>query len=64
LTEERHLWLFEYTNEFGKRRTTRYRLSEENARASLNDPVKVEGSLEIRTPIGSTGDFMRSPPKS
>jgi hypothetical protein len=26
----------------------------------LRDAERVEGSLEIRTPMGSTGDFLRS----
>jgi hypothetical protein len=30
----------------------------------LRDPVKVEGSLEIRKPLGLTSDFLKSVPKS
>jgi hypothetical protein len=57
--DEIPLWLGQYTDDFGKRRVTRYRLTEEEARARLVDPVKVEASLEIRKPSGSTGDFLR-----
>jgi hypothetical protein len=28
------------------------------------DAVRVDGSMEIRTPAGSTSDFSRSPPTS
>lgn len=58
------LWLWQYTDEFGKQRVTRYRLSEEEARKRLRDPVKVEGTLEIRKPIESTKDFLKSQQKS
>jgi hypothetical protein len=44
------LWLWEHTDEFGKRRMFACRLTEEDAKSSLRDPVKVEGSLERRTP--------------
>jgi hypothetical protein len=59
--EQLELWLWEHTDEDGKRRVTRYRLTAEDARASLRAPVKVEGSREERRPLGSTSDFMRSP---
>jgi hypothetical protein len=45
---EVRLWRWEYTTEFGKRRKTRYLLTEVDALAALKDPVKVEGSLEVR----------------
>jgi hypothetical protein len=44
----------------GKRRQTRYRMTEEQARERFgDDAVKVEGSLEIRKPMGSTSDWRR-----
>jgi hypothetical protein len=46
-TAEIHLWLWEYTDQFGKRRVSRWRMTEEQA-AKYKDAVKVEGSLEIR----------------
>lgn len=61
---EVHLYLWQYTDDFGKRRVTRYRLSEVDALARLRDPEKVEGSLEVRNPTGSTSAFLRSPQKS
>jgi len=51
------LWLWHYTDEFGKRRRTRHRLTEEDARAQLRDPVKVEGSLEQRRPSPPTSSW-------
>jgi len=57
------LWLWEFTDEFGKRRTSRWRMSEENARL-YKDAVRVPGSMEIRTPVtSSTSIFQRSPKK-
>jgi hypothetical protein len=38
-------------------------MSEEDA-AHYKDAVKIESTLEIRTPTGSTGDFLKSQPKS
>jgi len=56
------LWLWEYTDEFGKRRRSTWRMTEAEA-THYKDAIKVEGSLEIRTSIESTSDFLRSPRK-
>ena len=56
-------WRWRYTNEFGKRVESRWHMSEETAKA-YKDAEKIEGTEEIRTPLGSTGDFMKSQPKS
>ena len=54
------LWLWEYIDEFGKRRVTRYRLTEVDARERYGESAKrVEGSLERRVPLGSTSDWQR-----
>jgi hypothetical protein len=56
------LWQWPYTDEFGKRRVTSWRMTEDTVREFAHvykDAVKVEGSLEIRTPLGSTSDFRR-----
>ncbi|HVL37282.1 MAG TPA: hypothetical protein VM489_16555 [Burkholderiales bacterium] len=58
---EIELWLWEHTDDDGKRRVTRYRLTEEDARARLRDPVKVEASREVRRPLGSTSAWLKSP---
>lgn len=61
------LWQWEYTDEFGKRRVTRWRMSENTVREfahAYKDAVNVEASLEIRTPAPSTSDFLRSRPRS
>ena len=46
--KEIELWQWQYTDARGKRVTTRYLMTEENARACLLDPVKVPDSREIR----------------
>ena len=50
------LWLWEYTDEFGKRRRSSWRMTKAQA-AHYKDAVKVEGSLERRTPLGKTSDL-------
>jgi len=57
-TDELHLWLWEYTDEIGKRRRSTWRMTEAEA-AHYKDAVKVEGSLELRTPLGNTGDWQK-----
>lgn len=59
---EEHLefWLWEYTDEFGKRRRSTWRMIEETAK-SHRDAEKVEGSVETPRPIGSTSSFLQSP---
>lgn len=53
---EIHLWLWEYTDEFGKRRVTHWRMTEEQA-MHYKDAVKVEGSLEVRRGINQGTNF-------
>jgi hypothetical protein len=50
---ETELWLWEYTDEFGKRRRSTWRMTEETA-ARYGDAVRVEKSLEVRRPVGHT----------
>jgi hypothetical protein len=57
-------WQWRYTEDFGTRRVTRYRLSEASARATSRDAVKIAHPLEVRTPLESTDDLLRSLPKS
>ena len=52
------LWLWKYTDEFGKRRVSTWRMTEAQA-AHYKDAVKVEGSLERRPQLGSTGDWQK-----
>jgi len=60
MSDEIELWQWRYTDDFGKRRTTRYLLTEEDARARLKDPEKVPHSLEIRRPDGGhTSDWQK-----
>jgi hypothetical protein len=63
--DEIPLWLGQYTDDFGKRRLTRYRLTEEEARARLVDPVKVEASpRDQEAERVDRRVFAISPPKS
>ena len=52
------LWQWRYTDDFGKRRIFPCPLSEEDAKR-LKDPEKIEGTLEVRKPLGNPGDFLR-----
>jgi hypothetical protein len=45
------LWLWEYTDEHGKRRRSTWRMTEGDA-AHYRDAVKVEETLELRRPLG------------
>ena len=60
---EFRMWLWLVPDEItGKRRRTKYRMTEEEARRRFgNNAEKVEWSLELREPGGSTGDFQRQP---
>jgi hypothetical protein len=55
---ELHMWFWMYTDQFGKRRQTTWRMTEEEAR-HYKDRVKVEGSLEVRQAFGNSGDFLK-----
>jgi hypothetical protein len=57
--DEIHLWQWRYTDHFGKRRIFPCRLSEEAAKR-LRDAEKIQDTLEIRKPLGSTSDWQRS----
>jgi len=60
VADEIRLWIWRYTDDFGKRRTTRYLLTEEQAKERLRDPEKVEHSLEVRRSVGEhTSDWMK-----
>ena len=50
---EIQLWLWEFTDDFGKRRRSTWRMTEKDA-AYYRDAVKIEGTLEVRTSVGST----------
>jgi len=66
MSEPLKLWLWTITDEITKkRRQTRYRMTEAEARERFgDDAVKVEHSLEVREVGGGhTSDFQRSPPK-
>ena len=60
MSAEIHLWLWDYTDKFGKRRRSTWRMTEEQA-AHYKDAVKVEGSLERRPRLGSTSDWQKQP---
>jgi hypothetical protein len=52
------LWFWTITDQFGKRRQTTWRMTEEEAK-HYKDAVKVEGSLEVRQAIGNSSDFLK-----
>lgn len=55
------LWHWQYTDDFGKRRTTRYLLTEDQAAERLRDPVKLEHTLERRDGVPTyTSDFQKN----
>jgi hypothetical protein len=56
--DEIKLWLWEYTDEFGKRRRSTWHMTETEA-THYKDAVKVEGSLERRRPLGNTNDWQK-----
>ena len=61
------LWKWQYTDEFGNRRVTSWRMTEDTVRQFAHvykDAQKVEGSLEIRKIQGSTSAWQHSPPTS
>jgi hypothetical protein len=63
MADRLELWRWRYTDEFGKRRVTRWHMSEDTVKQfadAYKDAEKIEGTLEIRKPAPSTGDFMRS----
>lgn len=54
------LWLFQHTDDLGKRRVTRYRLTEQQAKATLREPVKVQGSMQrVDGPASSTSSWLK-----
>jgi hypothetical protein len=59
-SEPLRLWLWEYTDDQGKRRVTRYRLTEKDALERYGKTAsRVEWSLEVRTPLGHTSDWLK-----
>jgi hypothetical protein len=64
---EIYLWQWQYTDEFGKRRVTSWRMTEATVTEFghvYKDAVKVEWSLDVRRPMGSTSAFQQSPKES
>jgi hypothetical protein len=52
------LWLWDYNDEFGKRRRSTWRMTEDDA-AHYKDAMKVEGSLERRASFGGTSSWQK-----
>jgi len=58
--DEIHLWQWQFTDENGKRRVTSWRMTEATVREYAHvyrNAEKIENTLEIRKPLGSTSDF-------
>ena len=64
MDESLELWQWRYIDEFGKQRVTRYLLTENDARARLKDPQRIEGSLEVRKLSEWTLSYLPSSPAS
>ena len=56
MADEIRLWFWQFTDEFGKRRRSTWRMTEEQA-ALHKDAEKVYGSLEVRRNLGFTSDI-------
>jgi Uma2 family endonuclease len=53
-------WLWDYLDESGKRKRTGYRLTQRDALDRYGPSAKrVEGSREVRTPLGHTSDWLK-----
>lgn len=53
MSNELHLWFWDYTDEHGRRRRSTWRMTEDSAKR-YRDAVKVEGTLEVRRSFGCT----------
>jgi hypothetical protein len=54
------LWHFEYTDQFGKRRITQWRLTEGEAKEQLRDPVRLEHTKYLVEGTGqSTSSWLK-----
>lgn len=52
MKDEIELWFWMFTDDHGRRRRTVCRLTEEAAR-SYRDAAKIEGTREVRRPVGA-----------
>jgi hypothetical protein len=60
--DEKEYWLWEYTDEFGKRQKTRYRMTEEVALERFGPSAKrVPWSREMYKSLGQTSDWLKRP---
>jgi hypothetical protein len=60
--DEIHLWRWRFTNEFGKRVESSWHMTEATVREFAHvygNAEKIQDSLEIRKPMGSTSDWQR-----
>ena len=55
---EIQLWFWIYTDDFGKRRSSTWRMTEDSAK-HYRDAVKIEGTLERRQSLGNTSAWQR-----
>jgi hypothetical protein len=62
--DEIHLWRWRFTDENGKRRESSWRMTEATVRHFphvYGNAEKIQDTLEVRKPLGSTADWQRSP---
>ena len=61
---EIRLWKWEYTDEFGKRRVSRWLMTEREA-MHYKDAVRLQHTLEVRYDRGADSGFMsKLPPRT
>jgi len=56
---EIRLWKWEYTDESGKRRVSRWLMTEHEA-LRYKDAVRLQHTLEVRYDLGPTSGFLRN----
>jgi hypothetical protein len=57
--DEIRLWKWEYTDEFGKRRVSRWLMTEHEA-LRYKDAIRLEHTLHVARDVGRTSDFLRN----
>ena len=58
---EIRLWKWEYTDETGKRRVSRWHMTEHEA-IRYKDAIRLQHTLEVRYDLGPTSGFMNKLP--
>lgn len=54
-------WRIPHPRRPGRSRVSTWRMTEAEAQERYPGAEKVEGSLQVRTPLGNTSDFIKGP---